>query len=293
MVCLVTCGCFPRKTSGPTRSLFRPSACPRFDASLPIPVSGGFGVWTVLAPRAALSDGSAAMREAYWWTPKRGGQHCSNPMRLHPERVHVLPYVAPPYMRADTSPPGFGERYRLPENFIFYPAQFWEHKNHLRLLKALVMLGSAFSRLDLVSRVRQRMPTASDTGGDRQTRPCRSCIDYGLCPGRRRAGVLSACTCIGDADFLRADQHPSIEAMAVGCPMAVSNIYAMPEQVGRCRAAVRSGIGRRDRRCDPPTRFRWCHCAAAGLRRKDAGGPMGTVAVQRAVGAIIETILRV
>ena len=32
------------------------------------------------------------------------------------------------------------ERYRVPEEFAYYPAQTWQHKNHIRLLEALAML---------------------------------------------------------------------------------------------------------------------------------------------------------
>ncbi len=28
------------------------------------------------------------------------------------------------------------ERLQLPDRFLFYPAQFWPHKNHLRLIEA-------------------------------------------------------------------------------------------------------------------------------------------------------------
>lgn len=38
----------------------------------------------------------------------------------------------------------------LPKNFIFYPATFWPHKNHIILIKALKKLSSRFPDLSLV-----------------------------------------------------------------------------------------------------------------------------------------------
>jgi glycosyltransferase involved in cell wall biosynthesis len=31
-------------------------------------------------------------------------------------------------------------KYRLEANYLFYPAQFWGHKNHIRILQALIIL---------------------------------------------------------------------------------------------------------------------------------------------------------
>ena len=55
------------------------------------------------------------------------------------ERIAVLP--APPLrqFRADENDSSLEAvriRPKLPENFLFYPAQFWPHKNHLRLVEA-------------------------------------------------------------------------------------------------------------------------------------------------------------
>src|SRR5262249_27835395 len=54
-------------------------------------------------------------------------------------------------------------KYRLPENFLFYPAQLWPHKNHITVLRALnglkanhgleiplVLTGATFSAADQI-----------------------------------------------------------------------------------------------------------------------------------------------
>ncbi|MBI5938596.1 MAG: glycosyltransferase family 4 protein [Betaproteobacteria bacterium] len=148
------------------------------------------------------------------------------------DRLHVLPFVAPAYMHSDGVPAGFEHRYRLPARFIFYPAQFWGHKNHIRLLQAmaavrpvvpdlhLVLAGSKknayprvleeIERLDLVEQVHV-LGYVSD-----EDMP----VFY------RRALALIMPTFFGPTNI------PPLEAMAIGCPMAVSGIYAMSEQVG-------------------------------------------------------------
>lgn len=47
-------------------------------------------------------------------------------------RVYALPFVAPPHIWDS------GEEYiETPPRYVFYPAQFWRHKNHINLIKAI------------------------------------------------------------------------------------------------------------------------------------------------------------
>src|SRR5688572_28148468 len=38
----------------------------------------------------------------------------------------------------------------LPERYLFYPAQFWPHKNHKRIVEALALLRDRGTRVDVV-----------------------------------------------------------------------------------------------------------------------------------------------
>ena len=41
-------------------------------------------------------------------------------------------------------------RLQLPDKFLFYPAQFWAHKNHLRLIEAFREVAAEVPDLHLV-----------------------------------------------------------------------------------------------------------------------------------------------
>ena len=60
-----------------------------------------------------------------------------------PDKVKVLPFLPACYLATDLSRVE-RERvrtiYRLPERYLFYPAQFWPHKNHARIVQALGLL---------------------------------------------------------------------------------------------------------------------------------------------------------
>ena len=66
------------------------------------------------------------------------------------ERLFVLPYIAPAYLSEGGSDVDFKKKYRLPAKYVFYPAQFWEHKNHVRLIHAIAQLRKDIPDICLV-----------------------------------------------------------------------------------------------------------------------------------------------
>lgn len=161
-----------------------------------------------------------------------GKSHVTHAYAIEPGRVHVLPFVAPAYMCQEPVPGDFDSRYKLPNRFIFYPAQFWEHKNHLRLLEAfaealisvpdlhLVLVGSKKNAYLKVLQSIDRL------GLQAHVQVLGYVPDQDMPVFYRRARALVMPTFFGPTNI------PPLEAMSVGCPMALSNIYAMPEQVG-------------------------------------------------------------
>jgi glycosyltransferase involved in cell wall biosynthesis len=57
--------------------------------------------------------------------------------RLEPQRVTVIPEGVDFSVFSGTVDSDARAMYGLPDEFMFYPAQLWHHKNHLRLLEAL------------------------------------------------------------------------------------------------------------------------------------------------------------
>lgn len=161
-----------------------------------------------------------------------GRLHMAESYNMEMDRIHVLPYIAPKYMRQGKTPLDFDSRYRLPAKFIFYPAQFWEHKNHKNLITAvrslkgsfpdlkLVLSGAKQNAYDSVVRVVQELNLTDDV------------VFLGYVPDAdmpelyRRSRALVMPTYYGPTNI------PPLEAFVVGCPVAISGIYGMPEQVG-------------------------------------------------------------
>jgi len=71
-------------------------------------------------------------------------------------RINVLPFPTPSYVLKfeNSQDIDIHKRYDIPADYLFYPAQFWPHKNHANLLLALkVLKGSFFSSFTFDSKI--------------------------------------------------------------------------------------------------------------------------------------------
>lgn len=161
-----------------------------------------------------------------------GKQQVHESYEMPSERIFVLPYIPPRYVYENQASPDFDARYRLPSKYIFYPAQFWQHKNHIGIVRALAKVRKVFPDIQLVlagSKEKQYHEVLQQVQGLELQQHV---LFLGYVPEidipelYRRARALVLPTFFGPTNI------PPLEAFVLGCPVAVSRIYAMPEQVG-------------------------------------------------------------
>jgi glycosyltransferase involved in cell wall biosynthesis len=77
------------------------------------------------------------------------------------ERIRILPHPTPRFAVEDgAQDTSMLAQFRLPPNYIFYPAQFWSHKKHVRIRRAILHLKQKYNlRLPVVF-------TGSDQGNE-------------------------------------------------------------------------------------------------------------------------------
>jgi len=161
-----------------------------------------------------------------------GKHHVIDSYGSAPGRIFVLPYVAPEYIQAKKCPDGFNERYSLPKKYIYYPAQFWKHKNHKGLIRAVALLKDKFPDLNLVLSGSPKNGYQETRKTVRESKLTARIHFLGYVPEAdmpelyRRARALIMPTFFGPTNI------PPLEAAATGCPMAISEIYGMREQMG-------------------------------------------------------------
>jgi glycosyltransferase involved in cell wall biosynthesis len=173
--------------------------------------------------------------------------NCYGPYGVTPDRVKVLPFLPASYLSADVSEverERVRTTYHLPERYLFYPAQFWPHKNHRRIVQALGLLkethGAEIPILFCGSHageIRERtfaevMTTASSLGVESQI------LYGGYVPDEDMSGLYAGAVALTMPTFFGPTNIPVLEAWAYGCPVLTSDIRGIREQVGDAAVLV-------------------------------------------------------
>lgn len=163
-----------------------------------------------------------------------GKQQLRDSYGIAESRVFVLPYIAPRYMREPATPDAeFDARYELPKKFFFYPAQAYRHKNHRALVKAIALMQEAHPDVQLVLVGAAERNGYADLRALIEAKHLNEHVKFlGYVPDAdmpvfyKRARALVMPTFFGPTNI------PPLEAFEVGCPVATSRIYGVPEQLG-------------------------------------------------------------
>jgi glycosyltransferase involved in cell wall biosynthesis len=161
-----------------------------------------------------------------------GKSHVMESYALEERRIHVLPYIAPRYMYAKPSNENLVSHYNLPKKFIFYPSQFWEHKNHKRLIEAIASLGNIIPDLKLVLSGSKKNRYNSVIELVQKLNLDDDVIFLGYVPNESMPEIYQRARALVMPTFFGPTNIPPLEAFVAGCPVATSDIYGMPEQVG-------------------------------------------------------------
>ena len=80
-----------------------------------------------------------------------GKKHVLDNFKINKKKLLVLPFVAPSYLKNFVKFNVF-KKFNIPKKYFFYPAQFWEHKNHINLIKAISIYNSknTYEKINLV-----------------------------------------------------------------------------------------------------------------------------------------------
>lgn len=173
------------------------------------------------------------------------GQHGVNS-----DQVKVLPYLPSCAVVPDISE---DERrrvraaHRLPERYLFYPAQFWPHKNHKRIVQALARLKKKHGTdIEVVfcgshtEEIRERtfhdvMTVASQLGVEKNIRYLGYVADDDI------SGLYAEAVALVMPTFFGPTNIPILEAWVVDCPVLTSDIRGIRDQVHDAGVLVNPG----------------------------------------------------
>ncbi len=161
------------------------------------------------------------------------------PYGVSPDRVKILPYVSncPSAQLQEAERIRIRQRYLLPSRYLFYPAQFWPHKNHTRIVEAMGLLNAAGCEVNIVfcgaytGEIRERtfqstMVLAHRLGIAEQI------YHLGYVPNEDMAGLYVEAAGLVMPTFFGPTNIPILEAWTLGCPVLTSEVRGIVEQVG-------------------------------------------------------------
>jgi len=155
--------------------------------------------------------------------------------RVPPEQVKLIPHPTPGFALSASKDSGKEvlTKYHIPEGYLFYPAQFWPHKNHVGLLLAVnllrekyelvlpvVFVGSDKGNLQHVHRVVKELGLSTQVHF------------LGFVPQEDLVGLYRNAFALTFLTFFGPENLPPLEAFALGCPVIASNVSGAQEQLG-------------------------------------------------------------
>ncbi len=133
---------------------------------------------------------------------------------LEPERVRVVHH--------GVNPERFAPAAVAREPFVLYPANRWPHKNHARLLDAFARVRREHPGLRLVL-----------TGAGHERSPLPPGVESrGLVGEDELVELYRTASALVYPTLYEGFGLPPLEAMACGCPVAVSRVASLPEVCG-------------------------------------------------------------
>jgi glycosyltransferase involved in cell wall biosynthesis len=150
------------------------------------------------------------------------------------ERIKIIPHPTPAFALDNTPATANAlASYKLPGDFVFYPAQFWSHKNHVVILRAVQHLKAKDKlRLPVVF-------TGSDQGNEKHVRAMVDQLQLtgqvfflGHVSRETLKALYQNALALCYVSFFGPENLPPLEAFGLGCPVVAANVPGAKEQLG-------------------------------------------------------------
>lgn len=166
-----------------------------------------------------------------------GKEDIVNFYHTNPDKIFVFPYLPPTYLNNKLTINELNNvksKYNLPDTYIFYPANFWYHKNHQLIIKAIAILKEkdlfihavfVGSKQDKWGGFKKAMDLARDLNATNQ-------IHYlGYVENEEMSALYKLSIGLVMPTSFGPSNIPYLEAFYLDCPVITSDIRGIREQV--------------------------------------------------------------
>ncbi|HJY98739.1 MAG TPA: glycosyltransferase family 1 protein [Patescibacteria group bacterium] len=167
-----------------------------------------------------------------------GKRDVINYYHARPGKIVVLPFLPPAYLDNKMSIKNARKICRslkLPERFIFYPANFWPHKNHINLIWAILQLKSQGKKINLVLTGSKDADFSSFEkvfSLVTKHRLNKQVFFLGYVSNKEISAIYKASTALVMPTYFGPTNIPVLEAWKMGTPVIYSDIRGCREQLG-------------------------------------------------------------
>jgi len=168
---------------------------------------------------------------------KQGADDIHKFSHIKKEKIRVISYVPPGYIfkyknMDKKTADRILKKYNLPEKFLFYPAQFWYHKNHIKLVKALKLIKEKKG-------IKIPLVLVGDSSADKDNYQKVMDLAQGLnvkhlgyVSDKEMVALYKKSTTLVFTSLGGPTNIPPLEAMVLSKPILCSNLFEMPKQIG-------------------------------------------------------------
>ena len=177
----------------------------------------------------ALPKASAIIADS-----KVGKEDLVNLYDIDPDKIFVLQYLPPTYLNDKIDSNELNRiraKYNLPSEYIFYPANFWLHKNHQLIIKALDILKRKNIIIDAVFTGSNHGEYESLMGLSRKLDVSDQIHYIGRVNNEDMSALYKLSFGLVMPTFFGPSNIPYLEAFYLDCPVITSNIRGIRDQV--------------------------------------------------------------
>ncbi len=158
-------------------------------------------------------------------------------LKVPEKKIFVIPSPPPLYIQHKKLEEHKYEEYRLkydlPNKYLFYPAQFWYHKNHINLIKAIKLLKDKYNETINLILVGSKKNNFENVMREIQNLGLQNQVKYlGYVPDEDMPYLYKLSAALVMPTLFESVSIPIWEAFYLGVPVVSSNVCALPEQVG-------------------------------------------------------------